>query len=98
MLVRRSGTQDEHLAWRPRNRSFPDPTPSVPPRATRRAPEGAVRSKGSLYFNIHQHGRRATGRWVGLSHDGPLISGWAAVARTENEVLDLLNELRGGNA
>ncbi len=60
--------------------------------------EGAVRSKGSLYFNIHQHGQHATGRWVGLSHDGPLISGLAAIARTENEVVNLLNELRGGNA
>jgi DNA-binding XRE family transcriptional regulator len=59
--------------------------------------EGAVRSKGSLYFALHQHGQHATGRWVGLSHDGPLISGWAAVARTEDEVIALINDLRGGD-
>ena len=33
------------------------------------ADEGAVRSKGTLYFTLHQHGISATGRWVGLSYD-----------------------------
>lgn len=59
------------------------------------ADEGAVRSKGSLYFALHQHGQRATGRWVGLSFDGPLITGWSALARTEEEVLALIDELKG---
>ena len=49
------------------------------------ADESAVRSKGSLYFALHPHGLHATGRWVGLSYDGPLVSGWAALARTEEE-------------
>jgi hypothetical protein len=58
------------------------------------ATEGAVRSKGTMYFALHQHGQRMTGRWVGLSYDGPLITGWGAIARTEEEVLDLMNQLR----
>lgn len=62
------------------------------------ADEGAVRSKGSLYFALHQHGQHATGRWVGLSFDGPLVSGWSALARTEGEVVTLINELKGSGS
>jgi hypothetical protein len=35
-----------------------------------------------------------TGRWVGLSYDGPIITGWGAIARSEDEVLALMDELR----
>jgi hypothetical protein len=35
-----------------------------------------------------------TGRWFGLSYDGTIISGWSALARTEDEVAALMNELR----
>lgn len=58
------------------------------------ADEGAVRSKGTMYFVLHQHGINMTGRWVGLSYDGPIITGWAVMARTEEEVVALMNELR----
>ncbi len=58
------------------------------------ADEGAVRSKGSMYFALHQHGIHMTGRWVGLSYDGPIITGWAAIARTEEEVTALMDQLR----
>jgi transcriptional regulator with XRE-family HTH domain len=58
------------------------------------ADEGAVRSKGTMYFTLHQHGIHMTGRWVGLSYDGPIITGWAAIARTEDEVTTLMNTLR----
>lgn len=58
------------------------------------ANEGAVRSKGTLYFTLHQHGINAVGRWVGLSYDGPIISGWSALARTEEEVVALMDTLR----
>ncbi len=34
------------------------------------------------------------GRWVGLSYDGPIITGWAAIARTEDEVRTLMDKLR----
>jgi transcriptional regulator with XRE-family HTH domain len=58
------------------------------------ADDGAVRSKGTLYFALHQHGINATGRWVGLSYDGPIITGWAALARTEDDVLAVMDRLR----
>jgi transcriptional regulator with XRE-family HTH domain len=57
------------------------------------ADEGAVRSKGTLYFVLHQHGIHMTGRWVGLSYDGPIITGWGAIARTEDEVIALMDKL-----
>ncbi|MGI8815955.1 MAG: hypothetical protein ACR2G2_11955 [Pseudonocardia sp.] len=53
-----------------------------------------MRSQGTLYCILHQHGISATGRWVGLSYDGPIISGWSAMARTEDEVVALMDKLR----
>ena len=44
--------------------------------------EGSIRSKGSLYYAIHTHGQKMTGRWVGLSHDGLIITGWASIGKT----------------
>jgi len=58
------------------------------------ANEAAVRSKGTLYFKLHQHGINAVGRWVGLSYDGPIISGWSALAQSEEEVVALMNKLK----
>lgn len=60
------------------------------------ANEGAVRSKGTMYFTLHQHGVNAVGRWVGLSYDGPIVTGWGALARTEEEVVALMDKLRAG--
>jgi hypothetical protein len=37
-----------------------------------------VRSKGTMFFTLHQHGTRMTGRWVGLSYDGPIVTGGIA--------------------
>ena len=53
-----------------------------------------MRSKGTLYFVIHPHGIHMTGRWVGVSYDGPIISGWSAIARTEEEVTAMMDKLR----
>lgn len=58
------------------------------------ANEGAVRSKGTMYFTLHQHGVNAVGRWVGLSYDGPIVTGWGALARSEEEVVALMDKLR----
>jgi hypothetical protein len=58
------------------------------------ADEGATRSKGAMYFALHPHGQQATGRWAGLSHDGPIVSGWATLAHTEEDVARLMDELR----
>jgi hypothetical protein len=58
------------------------------------ATEGAVRSKGSLYFVIHQHGVNMTGRWVGPGYDGPIVTGWGTIAKSNDEVLALMNQLK----
>ena len=58
------------------------------------ANEGAVRSKGTMYFALHPHGINAVGRWVGLSYDGPIVTGWSALVRTEDEVVALMDKLR----
>jgi transcriptional regulator with XRE-family HTH domain len=58
------------------------------------ADEGAVRSKGTMYFVLHQHGIHLVGRWVGLSYDGPIVTGWGAIARTKEEVTALMDNLR----
>jgi transcriptional regulator with XRE-family HTH domain len=62
------------------------------------ANEGAIRSRGTMYFVVHQHGQHMTGRWVGLSHDGPIISGWSTMARTREKAVSLMDELRAGDA
>lgn len=58
------------------------------------ANEGAVRSKGTMYFTLHPHGINAVGRWVGLSYDGPIVTGWSTLARTRDEVLALMDKQR----
>jgi transcriptional regulator with XRE-family HTH domain len=56
--------------------------------------EAAVRSKGTLYFVLHQHGTQMTGRWVGLSYDGPIVTGWGAIAKTKEEAVALVSQLK----
>jgi transcriptional regulator with XRE-family HTH domain len=60
------------------------------------ADDQAVRSKGTLYLVIHPDGHQMRGRWVGLSYDGPIVSGWSAFARTEQEAQTLLHALTEG--
>jgi hypothetical protein len=58
--------------------------------------EAAVRSKGTMYFALHPHGTHAWGRWVGMSYDGPVVTGWGSMARTQqlahNVVQDLVDK------
>ena len=58
------------------------------------AADGATRSKGTLYFVLHPHGQQMTGRWVGLSYDSNLATGWAALARTRTDARTVLDHLR----
>jgi hypothetical protein len=60
------------------------------------ASDGAVRSKGTMYFALH-HGDKATGRWVGMSYDGPIITGWAAMARDEDQPAYLIETVKQTN-
>ncbi|MBK8460314.1 MAG: helix-turn-helix transcriptional regulator [Micropruina sp.] len=57
------------------------------------ADDAAIRSKGTLYLVLHQHGQRMEGRWVGLSYDGPIQTGAAAFARSAQDAPELLANL-----
>jgi transcriptional regulator with XRE-family HTH domain len=48
-----------------------------------RSSDAAVRSKGTIYFALHPHGTHGWGRWVGLSYDDQVVTGWAAMAREQ---------------
>lgn len=58
------------------------------------ANDGSVRSKGTMYFVVHPHGINMTGRWVGLSYDGEIMTGWGAMAHTEDEARHLIDQLK----
>ncbi|SBW19473.1 helix-turn-helix domain-containing protein [Candidatus Protofrankia californiensis] len=62
------------------------------------ADDGAVRSKGTMYFVLHPHGVYMVGRWVGLSYDGKIITGWGAMARSDEEARALIASLKDGSA
>ena len=49
------------------------------------AADGNVRCKGTMYFVLHAQGEHAHGRWVGLSYDGPVVSGYATLARDQEQ-------------
>ena len=59
-----------------------------------RASEGAIRSKGSMYFALHAQGQHAIGRWVGLSYDSELETGFAVLARTEELLTEHITRLQ----
>src|SRR6185437_16136830 len=58
-----------------------------------RSTDGAVRSKGTLYLALHQHGTFAWGRWVGMSYDGEVVTGWGVMARTSDEAHEVAQNL-----
>ncbi len=60
------------------------------------ADDGSVRSKGTMYFVLHPHGQQMAGRWVGVSHDGKIVTGWGAMARTEQDATAVIQELKDG--
>src|SRR5579859_889638 len=55
--------------------------------------EGAVRDKGTMYFVLHPHGQRMSGRWVGLSNDGKIITGWGSMAKEHNAAEQVIAQL-----
>ncbi|HUC23941.1 MAG TPA: helix-turn-helix transcriptional regulator [Streptosporangiaceae bacterium] len=61
--------------------------------------EAAVRDKGTMYFVLHPHGQRMSGRWVGLSNDGKIVTGWGSMAKERDAaeaVIAQLNREHGG--
>ncbi|MBO0856284.1 MAG: helix-turn-helix transcriptional regulator [Nocardia sp.] len=53
------------------------------------AADGSVRSKGTLYLDLHPHGQMMRGMWTGQSYTAPVVYGFCAVAR-ERAVAELL--------
>ncbi|MFC6015533.1 helix-turn-helix transcriptional regulator [Plantactinospora solaniradicis] len=58
------------------------------------ADDGSVRSKGTMYFVLHPHGFRMAGRWVGVSYDGKIITGWGGMGRSESEARETISGLK----
>lgn len=58
------------------------------------ASDGSVRSKGTMYFVLHPHGVNLAGRWVGLSYDGAIVTGWGGMAKSEDEARAMIDELK----
>jgi transcriptional regulator with XRE-family HTH domain len=58
-----------------------------------RSTDAAVRSKGTLYLALHPHGNHAWGRWTGMSYDGVVVTGWGAIARTEEHARQVVQDL-----
>lgn len=58
-----------------------------------RSTEGAVRSKGTMYLALHPHGEHAWGRWIGMSYDGLVVTGWGVIARTEELAHKVVQDL-----
>jgi transcriptional regulator with XRE-family HTH domain len=56
--------------------------------------DGSVRSKGTMYFVLHPHGQHMYGRWVGLSYDGKVVTGWGTMARTEQDAKEVMEWLK----
>jgi hypothetical protein len=46
-----------------------------------------------MYFALHPHGTHAWGRWVGMSYDGPVVSGCGSMARAEQQAHQVVREL-----
>ena len=58
------------------------------------AAEGGVRSKGTMYFVLHPHGVNLRGRWVGLSYDGKVQTGWGGMGKSEDDARAVIEELK----
>jgi transcriptional regulator with XRE-family HTH domain len=59
--------------------------------------DGSVRSKGTMYFVLHQHGQQMSGRWVGLSYDGKIVTGWGAITREMDAATAAIEALKRGD-
>lgn len=57
------------------------------------AEDGSVQSKGVVYLRLNPHGLVMTGRWVGMSHDGPVVAGLGVLARSQDEALATVSRL-----
>jgi len=47
-----------------------------------------------MYLVLHPRSQSMTGRWVDLSYEGALVTGWASMAKTQEEAERLMHELK----
>jgi transcriptional regulator with XRE-family HTH domain len=62
------------------------------------ATRDGVRDKGTMFFIERSPGDFAEGRWVGNSYDGPMVTGFAALARSREQAVSTLERLIHGGA
>jgi transcriptional regulator with XRE-family HTH domain len=62
------------------------------------ADEINVRSRGTFFFILHTNGNYMEGRWVGTSYDGPIVTGWAAIARARDQAESIITRLQSQGA
>lgn len=60
------------------------------------ARESNVLSKGTFYYVLHPNGQHMSGRWVGRSYDGDMISGCCVLARSEENARKVVTHLLQG--
>ena len=58
-----------------------------------RSTDAAVRSKGAMYLALHPHGTFAWGRWIGMSYDGLVVTGYGSLARSQDRAHDIIESL-----
>jgi transcriptional regulator with XRE-family HTH domain len=56
-----------------------------------------TRDKGTIFFVHEASADYAEGRWVGNSYDGPMVSGFAALARSHEQALTTIDRLIHGS-
>jgi hypothetical protein len=47
-----------------------------------------------MYFTLRAHGIHLLGRWVGMSYDGKIVTGWAAMTHDADEAVRLIEQLK----
>jgi transcriptional regulator with XRE-family HTH domain len=57
-----------------------------------------VRSKGTFFFVLHPQGNLMEGSWTGMSYDGPILSGWAAIAQARDQAESVVERLKSQGA
>src|SRR3954463_15457048 len=60
------------------------------------AADANVRAKGTMFFVLHAQAEHAHGAWVGLSYDCPVVSGFAALAKTQKQTHTIIRRLIDG--
>lgn len=57
-----------------------------------------VRNRGTFFYVLHTAGNYMEGRWVGMSYDGPIITGWATIAQARDQAESVIARLQSQGA